>query len=196
MKIGIYGGTFNPIHLGHTHIMTEFYNRLGLDKILVIPAKQPPHKAARDLAPEEDRLEMCRIALKELPLNALVSDIEIRRRGKSYTADTLLELKKIYPEDELFLIVGEDMFMTIDKWVRPEVIFSCAVICGSPRSVDGYGRMVDFGESLRLRHPAFRFIVEDIPYMPAASTDIRLGKSRDIVPKGVAAYISSKGLYA
>ena len=88
MKTGVYGGTFNPIHNGHLHIVEEFRRGLGLDRVLLIPAHVPPHKTAPDLAPAGDRLEMCRLACEGTQFE--VSDLEIRRGGPSYTAETLL----------------------------------------------------------------------------------------------------------
>lgn len=196
-KTGIYGGTFNPIHKAHLHILTEFYHRLGLDRVLVIPTRIPPHKQAEDLASAEDRLEMCRLAVEGLPIHAEISDIEIRRREKSYTADTLQELKNLYPGDELYLLMGEDMFLTVQDWFLPEVIFQNAVICASPRSQDGLQTLRKHGERLSQQYPMFRYIIEDIPYLPLSSTEVReSGRSlRDEVPEKVAEYIETHGLY-
>ena len=96
MKTGIYGGTFNPIHNGHLHIVEEFRRGLGLDRVLLIPTRVPPHKAAPDLASAQDRCAMCRLAIQEKPWLEL-SDIEMRREGKSYTAENLEELSALYP---------------------------------------------------------------------------------------------------
>ena len=95
MKTGIYGGTFNPIHLGHLHILQEFIRRLSLDRVLLIPTRIPPHKQAESLAEAEDRLEMCRLAAEEITeAPVLLSRLELSREGKSYTAETLEELKR------------------------------------------------------------------------------------------------------
>ena len=124
MRIGIYGGTFNPIHAAHVHLVREFIKRLSLDRVILIPTGTPPHKATHQLASGADRIEMCRLAaadIAECPVT--VSDIEVLRTGKSYTADTMTELKAQYPDDELFLLMGEDMFCTVEKWYHPERIF-------------------------------------------------------------------------
>ena len=125
MRIGVYGGSFNPIHAAHTALLTAFARRLLLDRLLLIPAGIPPHKAAPDLASGADRMEMCRIAAKGFTVCPVeVLDIEVRREGKSYTADTLAELKMVYSRNELFLLMGEDMFLTVEKWRQPERIFA------------------------------------------------------------------------
>ena len=97
MKIGLFGGTFNPVHSGHVNLVKNFKEKLNLDKVLVIPTATPPHKEAKELASSEDRIEMCKLAFGDL---AEVSDVEIRRGGKSYTVETLEELKKIYKNDD------------------------------------------------------------------------------------------------
>ena len=125
MKTGIYGGTFNPIHNGHLHIVEEFRRGLGLDRVLLIPTRVPPHKAAPDLASAGERFAMCRLAAQGKPWLEL-SDIEMRREGKSYTAETLEELSVLYPQDQFYLLMGEDMFLTLGRWYRPETIFSLA----------------------------------------------------------------------
>ena len=123
MKIGIYGGTFNPIHLGHMAAAKFAAEYLELDKLLLIPAGIPPHKAmAEDTALPEQRLAMTKLAAQspELAGVAEVSDIELRREGKSYTVDTLRALREQYPEDQLYLLMGTDMFLTLQYWREPE----------------------------------------------------------------------------
>ena len=200
MKLGIYGGTFNPIHLGHVHLLKEFIRRLGLDKVLLVPTGTPPHKTAPDLASAEDRLFMCCLAAKEIAEAPVeVSRIEIDRAGKSYTADTLKELSGQNPSDELNLLMGEDMFLTVDKWVRPAEICKLAILCVSPRSEDGMGRLLRQKQKLEELFAA-RCRIEDIPYFPASSTEIRqlAGQGKDLsrlVPPEVEAYIAAHGLY-
>lgn len=200
MKIGVYGGTFNPIHLGHLHILREFIRRLALEKVLLIPTGTPPHKNAPLLADAEDRLAMCRLAareIKEAPVE--VSEIEFWRKGKSYTADTLEALHALYPQDELYLLMGEDMFLTVDQWYCPETIFSLAAVCASPRSAQGFARLAEKKQELEEKFGANCF-VENIPYFPASSTEIRrLIKQGEalsqLVPRSVEEYIYKHGLY-
>lgn len=131
MKIGIFGGTFNPPHLGHMAAARAAIDSLQLDKLILIPDHTPPHKAL----PEnpvccEQRMEMTRIMADRLdrPGIAEASDLEMHRSGKSYTSDTLKKLRKLYPEDELWLMMGTDMFLTLQSWHEPEEIMSRAGI--------------------------------------------------------------------
>ncbi|MCH5352753.1 MAG: nicotinate (nicotinamide) nucleotide adenylyltransferase [Acutalibacter sp.] len=200
MKIGIYGGTFNPIHLGHLHILQEFIRRLKLSKVLLIPTHVPPHKQSHNLASGEERVTMCKIAAAEITEATVeVSTIELEREGKSYTAETLQELTRQYPHDEFYLLMGEDMFLTIHQWYQPETIFSLATVCGSPRSEDGLQKLYRQRDFLEKEYGA-RCIVEDISYFPASSTEVRelarRGESLShLVPGAVENYIKAHGLY-
>lgn len=198
MKTGIYGGTFNPIHRGHLHLLQEFSRRLNLDRVLLIPTHVPPHKAAPDLASGEDRLAMCRLAVGDRP-NLQVSELEMRREGKSFTADTLEELRSLYPQDQFYLLMGEDMFLTVEQWYRPETIFFLATVCATPRSLHGMGKLQMKKEEYESRYGA-RCVLENIPYLPVSSTQVRewVNQGRDItplVPDKVAAYIQEHGIY-
>jgi nicotinate-nucleotide adenylyltransferase len=115
MKIGILGGTFNPIHLGHLILAEEAREKLGLDKIIFVPAYLPPHKESLDIAPAGMRLEMVRLATKG-NRNFLVSDIEIKRDGRSYTIDTIKEFKRKYPKDDLYFVIGSDLLNYLEGW--------------------------------------------------------------------------------
>lgn len=200
MKTGIYGGTFNPIHLGHLHILREFYHRLSFDRVLLIPTGTPPHKDAPELASKEDRLAMCALAAREGGEVSLeLSTIEMDRPGKSYTAQTLEALSKRYPEDEFYLLMGEDMFLTVDRWYRPGTICSLAALCASPRSENGLEKLLRQKEKLEMEFGA-RCFIEDIPYLPVSSTQVRelaeKGESlKGLVPERVEDYIREHGLY-
>lgn len=195
-KTGIYGGTFNPIHNGHIHLAEQFMQSLKLDRVLLIPANVPPHKRVPDLAPAEQRAAMCRLALPGKAFE--VSNVEIRRRGKSYTAETLRELKQRSPEDALYLLMGEDMFLTVQDWYKPEVIYSLAVLCAAPRSGDGMPGLVKQAETLK--RAGARSLLCSIEYLPVSSTMVRQavknGESiENMVPPAVAAYIRKNKLY-
>ena len=124
MRVGIYGGTFSPPHCGHRRALEAFISQEQLDAVYVIPALMPPHKELKGDATPEQRLAMCKLAFKGLPVT--VSDMEIRRGGKSYTVLTLEELKR---EDvTLVMLCGTDMFLTLDKWYQPKRIFELAEI--------------------------------------------------------------------
>ena len=134
MRIGIYGGAFNPVHKGHIKLAEEVKTKANLDKIIIMPSGQSPHKSSHALVDSTHRLEMCRLAFAGE--DYIVSDLEIKREGKSYTVDTVTELKKIYPEDELFLIMGSDMLLCFDRWYRYEDILSMVTICATTRQGD------------------------------------------------------------
>ena len=123
MRIGILGGTFNPIHYGHLRSADEVRKTLMLDEIRFIPSALPPHKPRDEVASTADRLEMVRIALKDYP--AYVCDpIEVERGGASYTLDTLKELTEKTPNDERFFIIGADAFLELNTWYKPKEVLS------------------------------------------------------------------------
>ncbi len=142
MKIGIYGGTFNPPHLGHMAAAKAAVAALGLDKLLLIPAAIPPHKALpSDTPAPEHRLAMVEKWADGMGTGAEVSALELEREGKSYTSDTLRAIRQTYPDAELWLLMGTDMFLTLHLWHEPEVILSLAGICA-------FGRTEQDGEAL------------------------------------------------
>ena len=128
-RIGIYGGTFNPPHIGHIQAAKQAVKALGLSKLLIIPAYAPPHKAVlpTNSPTAGQRLEMLRIAVADCP-EIEVSDMELRREGISYTVETVLALKRQYPEGELVLLMGTDMFLTFESWMRWEEILQNAAL--------------------------------------------------------------------
>lgn len=196
-KIGIFGGSFNPIHVGHVHLAKSYIRALSLDKLLVIPAKYPPHKQSRDLAPGKTRLALCRLAFEDCP-QVEVSDLELSRPGRSYTIDTVQELRRRYPDAELYLIVGGDMFRSFSRWWRFEDILLDCGLCTAPR---------DSKELEELRRSAIllgqyseKVQILDIPPIELSSTEIRrrLAAGEDcqgLLPPKVEAEIQRLGLY-
>ena len=142
MKIGIYGGTFNPPHLGHMAAAQAAVAALGLDKLLLIPAAIPPHKALPSgTPPQEERLAMVEKWADVMGGHVEVSTLELEREGKSYTSDTLRAIRQTYPDAELWLLMGTDMFLTLHLWHEPEVILSLAGVCA-------FGRTEQDGEAM------------------------------------------------
>jgi nicotinate-nucleotide adenylyltransferase len=125
MKIGILGGSFNPVHIGHLLVAEDIIEKLKLDKIIFIPAYDPPHKT--NLLDFSQRWQMLKMAIAKNPLFEL-SDIEKHRSGKSFTIDTLRVLKKQYPTDKLFFIMGTDQFAELSTWKEPDKLFRLAKI--------------------------------------------------------------------
>lgn len=135
MKIGIYGGTFNPIHTGHMAAAKFAVEYLQLDLLYLIPAGLPPHKTLAENTPEaEHRLNMTKLAAGAIGKNVKALDIELRRTGKSYTLDTLRELRAEHPNDQLYFLMGTDMFLTFHRWYKPEEIAALCTICAFGRS--------------------------------------------------------------
>ena len=193
----MFGGSFNPIHIGHIQLAQAFVKRLNLDRVLIVPTYIPPHKQCDNSVSPQDRLQMCRLAVKKLPF-AEVSDIEIRRKGASYTYLTLQELAKLYKDDELFLITGADMFMSIQSWKHPEIIFSLATVCGVPRNDDDINRLEKQAEYLHTL--GARTEILDAGVITVSSTEIRTkiqnGESTDgLLTDEVRKYIDENKLY-
>ena len=200
-RYALFGGTFDPIHEGHLRLAREFARRLSLDRVVLMPTYVPPHKMKESLAPAEDRLAMCRLATAGDPL-FIVSDLEIRRGGASFTADTLAALHEQEPEVAWYLITGADMFLTLGTWNRFDEIARLAVLCAAPRDGVGMPELLACAETLESR--GARCAVEDIPALPASSTELRerLGRGEagdsaadGLLPETVAAYIAAHKLY-
>ncbi len=196
-RIGLFGGTFDPLHNGHVVLAREFAARLNLDKVILMPTFVPPHKVKTNLAPAIDRLEMCRLACA--PYEELaVSDLEINRRGASFTVTTLEQLTAKYPEAQLHLIVGADMFLTLGSWYRFGDIARMAVLCAAPRDQVPIEQLREYAAQLEQQGATCR--VEPIVTPRISSTEIRrrvaAGESiGDLVPPAVAEYVQAHGLY-
>ena len=122
MKIGIYGGTFNPPHLGHVNTVRNVQDIMMLDKIYVVPAGYPYMKDQNQLASKQDRFEMCHLAFQSIEDNIIVSDVEMKCDKPSYTIDTIRAIRVDHPDDILYLIIGIDSFMDMYKWKDPQSI--------------------------------------------------------------------------
>ena len=191
------GGTFNPPHLGHLICAQEAYLQLGLDRVLLVPARMPPHKPVDDEPGPEHRLGLCRVAVRG-DERFEVSDLEMAREGPSYTVDTLEELHSSAPEHELFLIVGGDIAAGLPDWREPERVLSLATLSiaerrGTPReAVDGALRALRGGE----RAEFFRMARIAISSTMLRER-VRAGESiRYYVPDRVVNYIDRHHLYA
>lgn len=172
MKVVIFGGSFNPPHRGHLNAAIAAAKQLKPDKFLIIPDDHPPHKLLSADAPApEQRLELCRLCFAGVP-GAEVSDMEIRRGGKSYTSDTLRELKAAYPGALFTLLVGADMLCTLDTWHEAGYIMQTAEICAFSRSKGDQTSVREAARSLRTRFGAQARVLE-LKALPAASTNIR-----------------------
>lgn len=197
MKIAVYGGAFNPIHLGHEEIIKALNDEYDFDKILIIPSKISPHKSNDYLASCEARLKMCEISLKGYE-KCEVSDIEVRLDGISYTVNTLTELKKRYTDDELYLVCGSDMFLSLLNWKEPKKIFSMAKILAFIRDNEEKSRLIEYKAKLESYGATVEICTVKIP--PYSSTDIRSSVKENksienFVNKNVAEFIKENNLY-
>ena len=197
-RIGIFGGSFNPPHLGHILALREFHEKLALDTVLLIPAANPPHKALTKNTPDAaHRLEMCRLAVGNLPY-VQVSDMEIVRSGKSYTADTMKQLRERYPSEELFLLMGTDMFLSFQNWYHPEEIAAHASLAVAHRNEDDPVLLREQAEKLENELHAKTVFVEN-SFLPHSSTSVRamlaFHAAEDYLDPAVHAYIVKNGLY-
>jgi nicotinate-nucleotide adenylyltransferase len=197
LRIGIFGGTFNPPHLGHLICAQEAYLQLRLDQVMLIPARVPPHKPVEEEPGAEHRLELCRLAVDGDERFA-VSEIEINRPGPSYTVDTLAELHSRAPDNELFLIVGGDIAAGFAQWHQPERVLSLAMLAVAKRRGTSRGSVNAALDQLKVGERAAFF---RMPRIGLSSTMIRervraRQPVRYLVPDPVIRYIDEHHLYA
>ncbi|MEW6664844.1 MAG: nicotinate-nucleotide adenylyltransferase [Thermodesulfobacteriota bacterium] len=212
MRIGLLGGTFDPIHLGHLRMAEEVGEELSLERVYLIPSASPPHKDKKPLTPFRHRFAMARLAAAESPLLE-VTDMEGRRRGLSYSIETLKEFERLFqPGLELFFIVGMDAFLEIESWRDYAELFDYAhfVVIQRPgvppERLDPFLRSLGLGfrddpkEGNFVAPSGKRLIPMEATLMEISSTKIRQrvaeGKSiRFLVPDSVRSYIAKEGLY-
>lgn len=202
LKIGIYGGTFDPPHIGHIAAAQAAMETLALDRLLLIPTFIPPHKALpAGAASPAQRRDMAVLATAELGKKAEVLDVELRREGPSYSWETLCMMKNQFPEDELWLLMGSDMFLTLQDWREPQRVMSMAHIGAFSRRKDGE-------EAVFARQKAFleRKFGADVTVIPnpqgveLSSTEVRQalaqGGGADLLPPAVYGYVLRERLYS
>jgi len=219
MRLGLLGGSFNPIHNGHLSIADQVRERLPLDRVLFIPTGDPPHKREESLAPAKDRYEMVRVAIAGMPFFD-ISDIEVRRTGKSYSIDTIRELQRQYgPSTELYFLIGLDAFLDFTSWKEPrELLSNCrfVVVPRPGQSFQSLARLsmlpeldaralaqLDAGELTRLdiAIPSCPGIIcLPLPLCPTSSSEIRQrighgATQANVLPPPVESYILHHRLY-
>ncbi|MDX1495128.1 MAG: nicotinate-nucleotide adenylyltransferase [Longimicrobiales bacterium] len=150
-RLGVFGGTFDPPHLGHRSVVEDVADFLGLDEVLWIPAGDPPHKAFQKLTPAPIRLRMVR-AVTAGDERFRVSEIEVRREGPSYTVDTLRALREEHPDAKLFLIMGIDQYRALESWHRPDEVRSLATLAVMDRGGEAL-RDLEAGDADEAHHP-------------------------------------------
>lgn len=203
-RLGIYGGTFSPIHSGHVKAAYAFLDAMELDKLLVIPTAIPPHKAPVEGASAADRIKMARLAFLDGEAyksgRLEVSDYETTLSGKSYTVYTLEHF--FSPDRELYLLVGTDMFFTLGRWYRAEDIFRLSTIVLMRRETDTFNLPLIKEKSAEYRERFGARICEiDEPPIVVSSTELRERLTGhcgtdDLIPEAVARYIEENNLYS
>jgi nicotinate-nucleotide adenylyltransferase len=178
-RVGIYGGTFDPIHLGHLHVITQLIEKKIVDQLLVIPAGEPLLRTHSPQASAQQRRSMCQLALSDLPPDIAskvqVNPIEVLRTGPSYAIDTVEAVKQNFPEDTIVLIIGQDAADKLEQW----------------HQIDQLRTMVEF---VVIARPGYEGDGIDIGALPVAATTIREGLSAD-VSASVASFIRENNLY-
>ena len=196
MRIGLLGGTFDPIHAGHLAAAKAALDCAELDRVMFIPAAQPPHRP-RAIATADDRLEMCRLAI-ESDTRFVVSDVELERGGPSYTVDTLAELRRSHPGDQLLLILGWDAARLFSTWRRPDEVRALATIVVVARPGSAAPRQADL-EPAGLGGQGVILCLEPTPDVSASEIRRALASGESIagkVPAAVERYIAAHHLYA
>lgn len=198
MRLGIYGGTFSPVHNAHVRAAEAFLHQCRLDKLLIIPAGIPPHKAIKDSVTPEQRIDMCRLAFSDLSKTE-VSDIELKRTGKSYTVMTVRELEG--EDRELFLLCGTDMILTFDAWYCfEEILRKCTLVCIRRETDDDVGAELEEKIELYKEKYGAQIIMLQVQAMELSSTEVRdlLRSGSDVsslVPHKIITYIKENNLY-
>lgn len=196
MKLLIFGGSFNPVHNGHLHACRALTELIRPDRTLIVPTCLPVHKTVgKDFLPSEHRLAMCRLAFSGM--HAQVSDLETAQGKPCYTFDTLSRIREIYPQAELFLACGTDMFLTFDRWYRYRDIYRMATVCAVARDGKLPEMQAFAAEQSRL---GMRCLLSQAEPLAVSSTEIRERIRRgdpvsDLVPPSVEEYIRRNGLY-
>ncbi|MBO5380013.1 MAG: nicotinate (nicotinamide) nucleotide adenylyltransferase [Clostridia bacterium] len=201
MRIGIFGGTFDPPHIGHISACKAFLEHVEIDVLYIIPVYMPPHKNISSGTDECDRLEMSRRAFEPLSDKVFVSDLEIKRGGRSYTADTIKQIKSENENAEIFFLCGTDMILTMDCWYKPEYIFANATIVYARRESETEitEKIAEKCELYKQKFGAHIIYTENNA-IEASSTEIREAVIKNdnasgLLSKAVYDYIKEKNLY-
>lgn len=196
-RIGLYGGTFNPIHNGHIGVCRQAVAQLGLDTLHLMPTFVPPHKAAPGLVDGKDRLAMCQLAVRD-EAHIVADDYELNKGGVSYSVETIRALRERYPEDALFLVMGTDNFLGFTEWYRWKEIGSLCTLAVASREMDDKDKLQQQAQKLAADY-GIHTVFLDNAVRVISSTEIRRAfesnEPCDMVPPAVAEYIVKNRLY-
>ncbi|MBQ8266844.1 MAG: nicotinate (nicotinamide) nucleotide adenylyltransferase [Clostridia bacterium] len=189
-NIAIFGGTFNPFHIGHYEMLSSICELDNIDKVLVMPDKIPPHKKCDYIADDIHRQAMCQLACDDFS-KAELCLIEFEREGKSYTVDTIKSLKQKYPYDNFFVVIGGDMLSTLDKWYCWQELITLTDFIAFKRQgladfYDAYCRLTGYGANI---------MIIDSNITNISSTKLRKKIDKNLLPEKVYDYIIEKGIY-
>lgn len=198
-RVGIMGGTFDPIHIGHLILAECAYEQFQLDTVRFLPSGNPPHKADRsDGASDEERLEMVSLAIQDNPHFSLDTG-EMCRSGFTYTSDTLVSLRRQYPDTDYYFIIGADSLLSFDTWRNPDVICRNCILLTAVRNHLPADVMEEKMDELREKYGAEIHLLQS-PDIDISSTDLRIRNRRGFslryyVPDAVLAYIEKNKIY-
>ncbi len=189
-NIAIFGGTFNPFHIGHYEMLESICNLDFIDKVFVMPDKIPPHKAFDDVVDNIHRQKMCGLVCEDFS-KAELCLIEFERDGKSYTVDTVKQLKQEHPDDRFFIAIGGDMLSTLDDWYNWQELITLAAFIAFRREglcdfESAYKRLTSYGAEIYVTNTKITEI---------SSTELRKKIDKNLIPKKVYNYIKDKGIY-
>jgi len=187
LRIGVFGGTFDPIHIGHLAAASEVHSALALDRMLLVPADVQPFKSSGDVTPAVHRLEMARLAVADDP-RLEISDVDVVRGAPTFAVDTLSDIAAMFPGSDMFFVAGVDALQRLDEWKEPDRLRSMATFVGVTRP--GYS----------LTSGGVGATLVEVPALPVSSTDVRARVQsgqpvRYLVPGVVADYIQEHKLY-
>lgn len=197
MKIAVFGGAFNPVHNGHINLVNHYINLLKPDKILIIPTANPPHRENNNFVRQEHRFNMLKLAFGSYS-KVEISDIEFNMQGKSYTYNTICEIKKLYDNADIYLILGEDQFLYFDKWYEYQKILDEVTVCTAQRNKNKAQKLKVFAENVL---NSKKYIIADFDPVIVSSSEIREKLKNnervdDLIPEKVLNYINENELYS
>lgn len=199
-RIGVFGGTFNPIHNGHIYLAKSAYKHLNLDKVLVIPSGFSYQKSEEKVASKDIRTNMVKLAIKDCPYLEY-SDIEVRKEGNSYTFETILALKEKYKNSILYLIIGADTLFNIESWMNPEILLSNCNLGVMLRDDHDKSQVIKMCNHIEDKFNTKSEII-DVEKIDISSTMIRelikngtFTNGANELPRKVYKYITENGLY-
>ena len=194
MYICVFGGTFNPFHIGHYEILKALQSDESVEKILLMPDRLPPHKTSEFLIDDETRIEMCRLASKDFPKCQLCL-IEFEREGKSYTVDTVKLLKERYPHKDFAFAIGGDMFVSFKLWRKYEELIKMLSFFVFNRSATDLEEFHNVFEELT--EEGMKIILKDDIIPAVSSTELRqeFENNKDLIPEKMYKFLKERGVY-